>query len=59
MTNNVNVKLTHLPTGIVVSVNQETSPHRAKNKADKILRARLWADKNLIKRVKIYNGDHD
>ena len=36
------VRVTHLPTGVVVSQQDEKSQHRNKDKALRILRARLW-----------------
>ncbi len=47
------VRLTHVPTGIVVSCQDEKSQHKNKSKAMKILQARLLAKKEEERRAEI------
>ncbi|MFV1956137.1 MAG: peptide chain release factor 1 [bacterium] len=47
------VRLTHVPTGIVVSCQDEKSQHKNKSKAMKILQARLLAKKEEERRAEV------
>ncbi len=52
------IRLTHIPTGIVVSCQNERSQHRNKDSAMKILRARLFARK-LEEEQRVLDGLYD
>lgn len=48
-TNIATVTVTHIPTGIAATCNSDRHQYRNREKAIKLLQARIWAANNLIR----------
>jgi len=51
------VRITHLPSGLVVAMQDEKSQHKNRAKAMKILRARVHATRAADRRAQVGTGD--